>query len=299
MNYRKPLPLILSLALAAGMLFQAGTPAGAQAMDQAALAQALAAQTGQSSGGTAPTVAPAQPSVNNLTAPGTAAAATTGTAATAGAVGTAGAAGTVGADGTSSPIETMFAGQAAALGGKTQVLRQFGYSLFDKPATPSLASIGDDYVLGPGDGLVLYLWGDPVDIKEISASYSLSVDRNGFVFLPPAGQIAVWGQDLGTVRTVIKSMLDRRYKKLEMSLTLGTLRQFPVFVSGFAGRPGTVLATGADTVLTVLSRSGGIAKTGSLRAVRLARTAGAKPETIVIDFYDTLVSGTSIDLRVR
>jgi len=290
MNYRKPLPLILSLALAAGMLFQAGTPAGAQAIDQAALAQALAAQTGQSSGGTAPTVAPAQPSVNNLTAPGTAAAATTGTAATAGAVG---------ADGTSSPIETMFAGQAAALGGKTQVLRQFGYSLFDKPATPSLASIGDDYVLGPGDGLVLYLWGDPVDIKEISASYSLSVDRNGFVFLPPAGQIAVWGQDLGTVRTVIKSMLDRRYKKLEMSLTLGTLRQFPVFVSGFAGSPGTVLATGADTVLTVLSRSGGIAKTGSLRAVRLARTAGAKPETIVIDFYDTLVSGTSIDLRVR
>ncbi|MFZ2636702.1 MAG: hypothetical protein WAX33_10260, partial [Rectinemataceae bacterium] len=194
MNYRKPLPLILSLALAAGMLFQAGTPAGAQAIDQAALAQALAAQTGQSSGGTAPTVAPAQPSINNLTAPGTAAATTptaaaaaTGTAATAGAVGTAGAAGTVGADGTSSPIETMFAGQAAALGGKTQVLRQFGYSLFDKPATPSLASIGDDYVLGPGDGLVLYLWGDPVDIKEISASYSLSVDRNGFVFLPPAG----------------------------------------------------------------------------------------------------------------
>jgi len=255
---------------------------GAQTLDQAAIAQALTTQG--TSGGTAPTTAPAQPTVNTLTSPGALAAAAP-TVASINAI--------------SSPLESMFAGMASGLGTPAQELTQFGYSLFEKPTAPSLASIGDDYVLGPGDSLVLYLWGDPVDIKEISASYPLSVDRNGNIFLPPAGQIAVWGQDLATVRTVIKSMLDRRYKKLEMSLTLATLRQFPVFVSGYAGNPGTVLASGADTILTVLSRAGGIKKTGSLRNVILTRQAKGTAEKLEIDFYDSLMKGVPIDLRIR
>jgi len=281
-NRRKPIALILSLAFAAGLSFQAG----AQAIDQAALAQALAAQN--ASGGTAPTTAPAQPTVNALAVPGPLASPGVPAAPVATTV-----------DPNLSPLESMFAGMATGLGTPAQELSQFGYSLFEKPTAPSLASNGDDYVLGPGDSLVLYLWGDPVDIKEISASYTLSVDRNGNIFLPPAGQIAVWGQDLATVRTVIKSMLDRRYKKLEMSLTLATLRQFPVFVSGYTGNPGTVLASGADTILTVLSRAGGIKKTGSLRKVVLTRQTKGAAEKLEIDFYDSLMKGLPIDLRIR
>ena len=278
---RKRIPrlLILSLVLASGFTLHMG----AQTIDQAAIAQALAAQG--ASGGTAPTTAPAQPTVNALAVPGPLA--------------TPAAPATAPVDVNRSPLESMFAGMASSLGTPAQELSQFGYSLFEKPTAPSLASIGDDYVLGPGDSLVLYLWGDPVDIKEISASYTLSVDRNGNIFLPPAGQIAAWGQDLATVRTIIKSMLDRRYKKLEMSLTLATLRQFPVFVSGFAGVPGTVLASGADTILTVLSRAGGIKKTGSLRGVLLTRQTKGVAEKLEIDFYDSLMKGLPIDLRIR
>ena len=273
-NRRKAIALTCSLAFAVSLSFSAG----AQAMDQAAIAQALATQG--ASGGTAPTIAPTLPTVNALASPGAPAV-------------------TAPIDTSRSPLESMFAGMATGLGTPTQNLEQFGYSLFEKPTAPSLASIGDDYVLGPGDSLVLYLWGDPVDIKEISASYTLSVDRNGYIFLPPAGQIAVWSQDLATVRTVIKSMLDRRYKKLEMSLTLATLRQFPVFVSGYAGNPGTVLASGADTILTVLSRAGGIKKTGSLRKVVLTRQTKGVSEKLEIDFYDSLMKGLPIDLRIR
>ncbi|MHB0896087.1 MAG: SLBB domain-containing protein [Spirochaetales bacterium] len=193
----------------------------------------------------------------------------------------------------------MFSNISSNLGMPAQALSQFGYSLFDRPTSPSLASIGDDYVLGPGDSLILYLWGDPVDIKEISSSYTLTVDRNGFIFLPPAGQIAVWGQDLGTVKGVIKGMLSRSYKKLEMSLTLSMLRQFPVFVSGYAVNPGTVLATGVDTVMSILSRAGGIRKTGSLRTIVLARQGKNGAEKQEIDIYDSLIKGMSVDLRVR
>lgn len=294
----KILAFSLALTLSAGL----GIGLGAQAVDQALLAQALAAQG--ASGGTASTAAPAQPTVNALAAPGAVAGggiATGGTGAAPGGADAGGAAGTAVAatEAGRSTLEAMFAGLAAGVGAPGQNLEQFGYSLFDKPTAPSLATIGDDYVLGPGDSLVLYLWGDPVDIKEISASYSLTVDRNGFIFLPPTGQIAVWGQSLNAVRSAIKGILDRRFKRLEMSLTLAGLRQFPVFVSGFAGSPGTVLATGADTLLTLLSRAGGIRKTGSLRTVELNRVGKGGAEKLEIDFYDSLINGTLLDLRVR
>ena len=265
MHYRKAISCILSLVFAVGLSFLVD----AQTLDQAA-----------------PSAVTQPSSTNTLAVP---AFATITPAATSVAP----------AAQTGSAIESMFAGMAAGLGTPVQDLSQFGYSLFEKPTAPSLASIGDDYVLGPGDSLVLYLWGDPVDIKELSSSYTLPVDRNGFLFLAPAGQISVWGQDLGTVRNIIKSMLDRRYKKFEMSLTLATLRQFPVFVSGYAGNPGTVLATGADTIFTILSRAGGIKKTGSLRKVLLTRQGKEAPVKIELDFYDSLVKGLSVDLRVR
>ena len=276
--------------------------AGAQTMDQTAIEQALSAMQGGTQNlsgsltGTAPTTAPQQPTVNQLTtAPsGQASGAQTSSGQTAAAVQAP--AQTI----QPSSIEQMFATMASSLGTSAQNLTQFGYSLFGNPTAPSLAAIGDDYTLGPGDGLVLYLWGDPVDIRELSSSYVLTVDRNGAIFLPPVGQVSVWGQNLGTVKETLKSMLDRRYKKLEMNLTLSTLRQFPVFVSGYAGNPGTVLANGADTVFTVLSRAGGILKTGSLRSVVLTRQGkGGAAERVDLDFYASLLEGKSIDLRVR
>ncbi len=265
MYHKKTYFPILPFVLAVGMSFQVGA---------------------QTLGQTAPATSTQSPASNALTTPASVAETSAATSA----------APTVQ---TGSAIESMFAGMAAGLGTPAQDLSQFGYSLFEKPTAPSLASIGDDYVLGPGDSLVLYLWGDPVDIKELSSSYTLPVDRNGFLFLAPAGQISAWGQDLGTVRNIIKSMLDRRYKKFEMSLTLATLRQFPVFVSGYAGNPGTVLATGADTIFSILSRAGGIKKTGSLRKVLLTRQGKGTPEKVELDFYDSLVKGLSVDLRVR
>jgi len=276
---------IASLALILGFVFAALTVPSAQTPDQAALAQMLA---GQGAAAGAPAAAPTQPVVNSLQV-------SQGTEKQP-------AQPTVAAAAVSlpiSPIESMFSSQAEAVSGKSQILTQFGYSFFDKPTVPSLASIGDDYILGPGDNLVLYLWGDAVDIKEVSSTYSLTVDRNGAIFFQPAGQISAMGQSLGSLRSVIKANLDRRYKRLEMSLTLASLRQFPVFVSGYVQNPGTVLATGADTLLTVLSRAGGISRTGSLRSVVVTRKVDGKTVTIPVDFYDSLINGTPIDLRVR
>ena len=53
-------------------------------------------------------------------------------------------------------------------------LQQFGYEVFEvkEPVPPPVAPVDEDYLLGPGDQLILYLWGDPVEILELESTYS-------------------------------------------------------------------------------------------------------------------------------
>jgi protein involved in polysaccharide export with SLBB domain len=190
-------------------------------------------------------------------------------------------------------IESMF---WAALPVDAGVIKQYGYSFFSVPAPVITAAVGDDYIVGPGDVIVAYLWGDPVDIAEIKNVYELSVDRDGTLFFPPIGRITVWGQSISTVREVFRSNLARKYKKLETSLTLGKLREFPVYVSGFVGKPGTVVATAVDSLFDVVARAGGVLSTGSLRSFAVTRKDGS---SLSVDMYDVLVRGKNVDIRMR
>lgn len=190
-------------------------------------------------------------------------------------------------------IESMF---FPALPVGSQAIRQYGYSFFSSPAPVITAAVGDDYVVGPGDVIVAYLWGDPVDIAEIQTVYELLVDRDGTLFFPPIGRMPVWGQSIQTVREVFKATLAKKYKRLETSLTLGKLREFPVYVSGFVGKPGTVVATAVDSLFDVVARAGGVLPTGSLRSIVLSRR-DAPPRSV--DLYDVLVQGRNVDLRLK
>jgi polysaccharide export outer membrane protein len=194
-----------------------------------------------------------------------------------------------------SSIEKMI---SAALPPSESSLRQYGYEFLIREESALMpVSVGDDYQVGPGDALIANLWGDAVDIRELPSTVELSVDRNGSIFVPTVGQVVVWGLDLGTVRKQVKASLDKKYKRVELSLTLSKLREYPISVSGFVSKPGTVMATAVDTLFDVISRAGGIQRNGSLRNIRLTRRGVVEP--IVVDLYDVLIDGVPSDLRVR
>jgi polysaccharide export outer membrane protein len=176
-------------------------------------------------------------------------------------------------------------------------LRQFGYDFFQRRTTATFTAIGDNYVLGPGDALVVYIWGDSVDIASIEPRYDVPIDRNGLCFFPPVGTFSAWGLDLQSVKEYLKSALAKKYKKIDLSLTLGALRQFPVYVSGFVNSPGIVSATAVNSLFDVIAQAGGIMKTGSLRNVVLTRKGQDK--AVVFDLYDALVFGKPTDIQVR
>jgi len=178
-------------------------------------------------------------------------------------------------------------------------LYQFGYDFFDKEVkTDFFIPVGDNYVLGPGDTLSLYLWGDPIDIAGLNGFYSLEVDRSGKVFIQSIGAIYVWGMNVGEVKTTLKKLFSKKFKNFELELTLGRIRSFPVYVTGEVGKQGILFVNGTNSILDVLTLAGGINKNGSLRDVILKRYVDGKLKEFHIDLYDILLFGNPIDIKI-
>src|ERR1041385_3492699 len=78
-------------------------------------------------------------------------------------------------------------------------LERFGAALFRNSAAaadkaPLSVPVGPDYVIGPGDELVVDYWGSS------SQHIQRTVDREGRISLPEAGALVVAGRTLGEVR---------------------------------------------------------------------------------------------------
>ena len=191
-----------------------------------------------------------------------------------------------------SVIEELFSGRIPPA---DMPLTQFGYSFFKPLERLPLYSlpVTADYALGPGDQLVLYVWGDVFQIFETDFEpvFTLSVDRDGKVYVPRVGVFHVWGARVEKVEGIFQRALDAKVKGAHVTVTVGKLRVFPVYLVGEVNQPGQVLVNGLSTVIDALSLGGGVEKTGSLRNISVKRREKAEIEEIKIDLYDLFVKG--------
>ncbi len=180
---------------------------------------------------------------------------------------------------------------------KNLKLKQFGYDLFENVGKTLSAPIpvGDNYVLGPGDEIIIYFWGDPVDLLGLESEYRTYVDREGKIFIPHVGVIYAWGKTVRELRQELEKLLSRKFRNFSIDISVGKLRVFPVYVSGFVTNPGMVLVPSTYTVVEALALAGGVSKNGSLRNIVLRRRNG---EEIVIDLYNLLIKGLPINVKL-
>src|SRR5882757_5425711 len=144
------------------------------------------------------------------------------------------------------------------------------------------ANVTPDYVLGPGDQLLVRIWG------QVNFNAQLTVDRTGSVYLPQVGEIHVAGLPYAQVRQHIHDALGHIYRSFELSVEMGQLRSIQVFVVGQTRRPGTYTLSSLSTLVTALFATGGPSVQGSLRDIQLRRNG----QTIShFDLYDLLIFG--------
>ncbi len=162
----------------------------------------------------------------------------------------------------------------------------FGRQLFDEVPTTFApvehVPVPADYVVGPGDELLIRAWG------KIDLDSRVTVDRNGQVYLPKVGTLNVAGLRYDQLERYLHSSISALFKDFELNVSLGQLRSIQVFVLGNARQPGAYTLGSLSTLVNALFASGGPSATGTMRRIQLRRGNGLLTE---FDIYDLALKG--------
>ncbi|HEY6126865.1 MAG TPA: SLBB domain-containing protein [Candidatus Acidoferrum sp.] len=172
-------------------------------------------------------------------------------------------------------------------------LERFGLEVFRNNSNqpdviPMDLPVGPDYVVGPGDGLAIDLWGG------MSQRMVRTVDREGRVSLPESGPLLVSGRTLGEVQLAVQQALRTQFRDISADVSLSRLRTVRVYVVGEVSNPGAYDVSSLSTPLNALFAAGGVTPKGSLRSLKHYRGKQLVEE---VDAYDLLLHGVNGDLQ--
>ena len=150
-----------------------------------------------------------------------------------------------------------------------------------KMATPGY------YKLGPGDKLLLNIYGD----SEVK--YELLVSPEGYINIPFVGPVLVYGNTIDQMRQLLAKQLSIVYPSIKTGKTsfqifLKDIRTIRVTLIGEVVKPAMYNLSSLSTIASALHEIGGPSNLGSLRSVDLIRGGRL---LITFDFYDFFQRG--------
>ena len=175
---------------------------------------------------------------------------------------------------------------------KEVIDRYFGYDFFtnkDSIAFWESLPLSSDYILGPGDEVVISLWGE----TQLRKTYVISKD--GKIFDDKVGVLFISGKSIVDVKNYLKDQFSTKYSTLSgakpssfIDITLGELRSINVSFVGEVHNPGQYPIHSLSNLITSLMQIGGIDTSGTLREIKIIRDN----ETFAnIDLYKFLLRG--------
>jgi polysaccharide export outer membrane protein len=170
--------------------------------------------------------------------------------------------------------------------------RRFGAEVFengtrDSQLIPMDLPAGPDYVVGPGDGLSVDLWGG------VSQRLYRVVDREGRVSLPEVGPIEVSGKSLAELQQSLQQILRTQFRDVSADVSLARLRTIRVYEVGDVANPGAYDISSLSTPLNALFVAGGPTQRGSMRILKHFR---GNQLVQTVDVYDLLLHGVKANL---
>ena len=182
--------------------------------------------------------------------------------------------------------ETVEEGDVDASVSGMENKKVFGHDIFNNKLLsfePNMnIATPQDYVLGPGDQLVIDIYG------ASQKSYQLTVSPEGTVTVPDFGPITVSGMTVAAANSRIRASLGSRYSSSSLKVSVGQTRTILINVMGEVNKPGTYHLSAFASVFHALYAAGGIGDLGTLRNVKVLR--GGNLVTIV-DIYEYILNG--------
>lgn len=147
-----------------------------------------------------------------------------------------------------------------------------------------------NYVLGPGDEVIIDIWGTN------QATIRQTISPEGTINIQDIGLVNLNGMTVRNADAYMRRMLGRIYSVdgseagSEIKLTLGNIRTIQVNVMGEVAVPGTYYVSSFSNIFHALYRAGGVSNLGSLREISLIRH-GKKIASL--DVYEFILKGKS------
>ena len=124
----------------------------------------------------------------------------------------------------------------------------------------------DTYLVGPGDVLQLYIWG------EFDQTIRIPVDPEGHALVPTIGFFRVSNLTLTEVKEqIIGAASKDKYPGVEITLTLESMRLFNVYLTGAVSNEGMIVVHPVTRISDLIERGGGYLD--DLRGADLAKPA--------------------------
>ncbi len=153
----------------------------------------------------------------------------------------------------------------------------------DNLATPQ------NYRLGPGDEVVIDIWGEAEDhLRQ-------TISPEGSIMIAQLGPVYLNGLTIQEAAKHIRKSFSQKYAGVgdaesNIQVTLGQIRTIQVNLMGEVATPGTYVLSPFSTVFHALHRAGGINSIGSMRNIQVLRNG---KKVAGIDVYEYLFNGKS------
>ena len=186
-------------------------------------------------------------------------------------------------------LDAQVEGDVAAV--PTTARRIFGHDMFTNARLtfePNLnIATPENYVLGPGDEVIIDTWGD----AQTAESYTISPE--GKIVIQGVGPVTLVGLSIGEATRRVRSSLATIYEGLhdgsvKMKLSLGSIRSIQVNVTGEVGTSGTYTLPSLATLFHALHTAGGVNNLGTMRSIKVYRGGKLFSE---VDVYDYILNG--------
>jgi len=178
--------------------------------------------------------------------------------------------------------DPQYVPEALAPSGK----RVFGRDIFNNKALtfePQMnIATPQNYVLGPGDQLVIDIFG------ATQQTMTLTVSPDGDITIPDFGPVQVSGLTVASAQQRIRSRVGSYFTSSEIKTSLGQTRTILVNVMGEVRVPGSYTLSAFATVFHALYRAGGINELGTLRNIKVFRQGRL---VTVVDVYEFILNG--------
>lgn len=162
----------------------------------------------------------------------------------------------------------------------------FGHDIFNNEELsfePNMnIATPQDYRLGPGDAVIIDIYGASQESIEATISPDGDVTIEGF------GPIQISGLTVVQANAKVRAQLGTRYQSSQIKLTVGQTRTITVNIMGEVKTPGSYTLSAFSTVFNALYMAGGISDIGTLRNIKIYRN---NREISSVDVYDFILNG--------